>query len=165
MAKQDIDMHADESSENDGSEARVYELGFHLDPELPIEEVKKAYQTIRELIMRSGTLVAEGGPEKIQLAYTISHQETSGRRDFNSAYFSWIVYEAPATGHAEIVTAANTDKRIVRLIDLLTTKDAARHAVEMRELSLKTSERAGRVEDAEVVAGAELDAALEHLVV
>ncbi|MEK7135833.1 MAG: 30S ribosomal protein S6 [Patescibacteria group bacterium] len=165
MAKQDIDMRADESSENDGSEPRVYELGFHLDPELPIEEVKKAYQTIRELIMRSGTLVAEGGPEKIQLAYTISHQETSGRRDFNSAYFSWIVYEAPATGHAEIVTAANTDKRIVRLIDLLTTKDAARHAVEMRELSLKTSERAGRVEDAEVVAGAELDAALEHIVV
>ena len=165
MAKQDIDMRADESSENDGSEPRVYELGFHLDPELPIEEVKKAYQTIRELIMRSGTLVAEGGPEKIQLAYTISHQETSGRRDFNSAYFSWIVYEAPATGHAEIITAANTDKRIVRLIDLLTTKDAARHAVEMRELSLKTSERAGRVEDAEVVAGAELDAALEHIVV
>ena len=165
MAKQDIDMRADESSENDGSEPRVYELGFHLDPELPIEEVKKAYQTIRELIMRSGTLVAEGGPEKIQLAYTISHQETSGRRDFNSAYFSWIVYEAPATGHAEIVTAANTDKRIVRLIDLLTTKDAARHAVEMRELSLKTSERAGRVEDAEVVASAELDAALEHIVV
>ena len=165
MAKQDIDMRADESSENDGSEPRVYELGFHLDPELPIEEVKKAYQTIRELIMRSGTLVAEGGPEKIQLAYTISHQETSGRRDFNSAYFSWIVYEAPATGHAEIITAANTDKRIVRLIDLLTTKDAARHAVEMRELSLKTSERAGRVEDAEVVASAELDAALEHIVV
>ena len=165
MAKQDIDMRADESSENDGSEPRVYELGFHLDPELPIEEVKKAYQTIRELIMRSGTLVAEGGPEKIQLAYTISHQETSGRRDFNSAYFSWIVYEAPATGHAEIITAANTDKRIVRLIDLLTTKDAARHAVEMRELSLKTPERAGRVEDAEVVAGAELDAALEHIVV
>ncbi|MEK7179610.1 MAG: 30S ribosomal protein S6 [Patescibacteria group bacterium] len=165
MAKQDIDMRADESSENDGSEPRVYELGFHLDPELPIEEVKKAYQTIRELIMRSGTLVAEGGPEKIQLAYTISHQETSGRRDFNSAYFSWIVYEAPATGHAEIITAANTDKRIVRLIDLLTTKDAARHAVEMREFSLKTPERAGRVEDAEVVASAELDAALEHIVV
>ena len=42
MAKQDMDMHADESSENDGSEARVYELGFHLDPELPIEEVKES---------------------------------------------------------------------------------------------------------------------------
>ena len=165
MAKQDMDMRADESSENDGSEPRVYELGFHLDPELPIEEVKKAYQAIRELIMRSGTLVAEGGPEKIQLAYTISRRETSGRRDFNSAYFSWIVYEAPAASHAEIVTAVSTNKRIVRFIDLLTTKDAARHAVEMRELSLKTPERAGRVEDAEAAAGAELDAALEHVVV
>lgn len=164
MAKDvDAEIRADETLGDAGSEPRVYELGFHLDPELPVEEVKKAYQAIRELIMRNSTLVAEGGPEKIQLAYTISRQETSGRRDFNSAYFSWIVYEAPAMGHAEIVTAANTDKRIIRFIDLLTTKDAARHAVEMRELSLKTPERTG-VED-EAAAGAELDAALEHVVV
>lgn len=164
MAKDvDAEIRADETLGDAGSEPRVYELGFHLDPELPVEEVKKAYQAIRELIMRNSTLVAEGGPEKIQLAYTISRQETSGRRDFNSAYFSWIVYEAPAMGHAEIVTAANADKRIIRFIDLLTTKDAARHAVEMRELSLKTPERTG-VED-EAAAGAELDAALEHVVV
>lgn len=163
MAKDvDAEIRADETLEDAGSEPRVYELGFHLDPELPVEEVKKAYQAIRELIMRNGTLVAEGGPEKIQLAYTISRRETAGRRDFNSAYFSWIVYEAPAMGHAEIVTAANADKRIIRFINLLTTKDAARHAVEMRELSLKTPER---TEDSEAVAGAELDAALEHVVV
>lgn len=163
MAKDlDAEMRADEMPGDVGSEPRVYELGFHLDPELPIEEVKKAYQAIRELVMHNGTLVAEGGPEKIHLAYTISRQETAGRRDFNSAYFSWIVYEAPAMSHAEIVTAANADKRIIRFIDLLTTKDAARHAVEMRELSLKTPERR---EDSETVASAELNAALEHVVV
>lgn len=163
MAKDlDAEMRADEALGDAGFEPRVYELGFHLDPELPIEEVKKAYQAIRELIMRDGTLVAEGGPEKIHLAYTISRRETAGRRDFNSAYFSWIVYEATAMSHAEIVTAVSADKRIIRFIDLLTTKDAARHAVEMHELSLKTPERA---EDSEVTAGAELDAALEHVVV
>jgi ribosomal protein S6 len=112
--------------------------------------------------MGKGTIVAEGEPQKIQLAYTISRQETSGRRDFDSAHFSWIVYEATAPAHTEVLSAANADKRIFRFIDLLTTKDAARHAVEMRELSMKTPERA---EDPDAVAGAELDAALENVVV
>ena len=162
MTKQDMDMIVNETLNDEGSEARVYELGFHLDPELPTEEVKKAYQATRELIESKGTIVAEGEPQKIQLAYTISRQETSGRRDFDSAYFAWIVYEAAAESHVEILSSANADKRIIRFIDILTTKDAARHSAEMRELSMKTLERA---EDPEEAAGAELDAALENVVV
>lgn len=161
MKDLDLEMSTNEP-EDTGSEPRVYELGFHLDPELPVEEVKKAYQAIRELIAGKGTIVAEGEPEKIQLAYTISIQETSGRRDFDSAYFSWVVYEITAADHAEILTVANANKHIIRFIDLLTTKDAARHSVEVRELSRKMPER---VEDPETVAGAELDAALENIVV
>ena len=155
-------MREEDSLENVGDESRVYELGFHLDPELPTEEIKKAYQAVRELITSKGALVAEGEPVKIQLTYTISRQETSGRRDFDSAYFSWIVYEVSGSNHAEIIAAANADKRIVRFIDLLTTKDAARHAVEMRELSMKAPEH---TEDPEATAVAALDAALENVVV
>src|SRR3989344_5979872 len=164
MAKQDMDLIIDEANPSSveamEGEARVYELGFHLDPELPIEEVKKAYQEVREFIAGKGVVVAEGEPQKIQLAYTISRQETSGRRDFDSAYFAWIVYETAATDHAEIITVASANKRIIRFIDLLTTKDSARHSAEMREISMKTQEQA---EDTEEVAGAlagqaELDA-------
>ena len=163
MAQQDEDTRADETL--DGAESRVYELGFHLDPELPTEEVKKAYQAVRELITERGVLVAEGEPQKIQLAYTISRQGHSGdasRRDFDSAYFSWIVYEAPAARHADILAGVSADKRVIRFIDLITTKDAARHSAEMYELSQKTPERARDPEDA---AGAELDAALQSVAV
>lgn len=159
MAKnQDEDVFVDETLEDAGAEPRVYELGFHLDPELPVEEVKKAYQVVRELVAGKGSVVAEGEPQKVPLAYTISRQEVAGRRDFDSAYFSWIVYETSATDHADILAAANADTRIIRFIDLLTTKDAARHAVEMRELSMKVP---APTEDSEVALGAELDAALE----
>jgi ribosomal protein S6 len=163
MAKnKDEKAHADETLEIESSESRVYELGFHLDPELPIEEVKKAYQTIKGVIAEKGTLVAESEPVKIQLAYTISRQEVAGRRDFDSAYFSWVVYETPAENHAEILQIVNKDKRIVRFIDLSTTKDAARHSVELRELSMKTPMQA---EDSEAVLGTELDAALESVTI
>lgn len=163
MAKnQNEEVRADESLEETGSDPRVYELGFHLDPELPTEEVKKAYQATREFIAGKGTVVAEGEPQKIQLAYTISRQETTGRRDFDSAYFSWIAYEMSAVEHADILAAANADKRIVRFIDLLTTKDAARHAVEMRELAMKMP---AREEGLEATTNIELDVAIENAAV
>lgn len=164
MAKsRDAETRADEVLEDSG-EPRVYELGFHLDPELPVEEVKKAYQEIRGRIEEKGKIVAESEPEKIQLAYTISRQEVAGRRDFDSAYFSWIVYEAQGAEHAGIISAAGANKRIIRFIDLITTKDAARHAVEMKELAAKTPKPEEGMEAAPAV-GSELDAALENVVI
>ena len=160
MAKnQDEDVLVDET-EDAGSEPRVYELGFHLDPELPVEEVKKVYKTIRDLIAGKGAIVAEVEPQKIQLAYTISRQDVAGRRDFSSAYFGWIVYETTASQHAEVMTAAAANKSIIRFIDLITTKDEARHALEMHEISVKTSEFEPSTDD-DGVSSAELDAALE----
>lgn len=160
MAKKDLEMSGDEILDAEGSGPRVYELGFHLDPELPTEEVKKAYQALRTLVEEKGEIVAEGEPTMVQLAYTISRQETSGRRDFNSAYFCWIAYQTSVDNHAEVLAAVTAEKRIVRFIDIVTTKDAARHAAELRELSLKTPEQ--NDEDA---GDAALDAALESAAV
>lgn len=162
MAKnQDEDVLVSET-EDTGAEARVYELGVHLDPELPVEEVKKAYQAIRDLLAKKGEIVVEVEPEKIQLAYTISRQEVAGRRDFSSAYFSWVVYEMLATDHAEVISAMNANKLVVRFIDILTTKDEARHAFEVHELLAKVP--APEV-DGEEVLSTEIDAALENAAV
>lgn len=150
----DSEMH--DEVETGGS--RVYELGFHLDPELPSEEVKKAYQAVKEVIEAQGSLVAEGEPEKVQLAYTISRQENAGRRDFNSAYFAWVAYETSAENHAKVLEAVGEESRIIRFIDVITDKEAARHAAEMRLMAIKQPES---VVDAEESTDAALDAALE----
>ena len=154
----DIEVIEDDASRE---EARVYELGFHLDPELPSEEVKKVYQTIHGVISAKGTVVAEVEPEKIQLAYTISRQEVAGRRDFNAAYFAWIVYEMSTVDHAEVIATVRADKAVVRFIDLVTTKDEARHALEVHELMAKAPALDTDGEDA---LASELDTALENVV-
>ena len=135
MAKKDvITPEMQDEMDADGLETRVYELGFHLDPELPQEEVKKTYQAIRDRIAAVGTNVAEGEPTKIPLAYTIYRSETAGRRDFDTAYFCWIAYEANGAGHDDIGTMAREESRIVRFLDLRTTKEAATHSAEMHEI-------------------------------
>ncbi|HEX8591625.1 MAG TPA: hypothetical protein VF696_02685 [Candidatus Paceibacterota bacterium] len=138
---------------NDLSETRVYELGFHLDGELPQEEVKKSYQAIRDRISAVATIVAEGEPTKVPLAYTISRQETTGRRDFDSAFFCWIAYEADVAGHEDIASLARSTTQIIRFLDIRTTKEAAQHAAEMHELFAKAAlEQEETDEDAEAEA-------------
>lgn len=160
MAKKGAEER-EEGEEMELGEGRVYELGFHLDPDLPSEEVKKAYQSIRSMIAEKGEVVAEGEPEKIALAYTISRQEVAGRRDFDSAYFAWIAYETPAESHAELVAAVAADKRVVRFIDLTTEKEAARHAAEREALALKAPEREPEGEPAAPAEVLSEDAALD----
>jgi ribosomal protein S6 len=143
------------------AEMRVYELGFHVDGELPQEEAKKSYDALKDLITKHGAVVAEGELEKIQLAYTISRMETTGRRDFHSAYFGWIVYETDGAGHDAVNEAARADTRLVRFIDLRTTKEAAKHAAEMHEFYRRAPQL--EEETAEDAADAELDAALKEV--
>ena len=139
------------------NESRVYELGFHIDPELPQEEVKKTYQALRE---KASTLVAEGEPQKIPLAYTISQKvQGGGRRDFDTAYFAWFAYEADIAEHEAIVEAAKAEARLIRYIDLRTDAETAKHAAEMHEIYAKMGE--GQQAEGEA-SDAELDAALKE---
>jgi ribosomal protein S6 len=142
------------------NESRVYELGFHLDSELPTEEVKKTYQALRDVIAGAGTIIAEGEPVKIPLAYTIARSEQTGRRDFTSAFFCWIAYETEGEGHDKVLEVAKAETRVIRFLDLRTTKDAAKHSAEMAEIYAKMPEMDGAPEE-EAVRDEELDAALK----
>lgn len=162
MAKDTELLNEQEDTEH--AETRVYELGFHLDAELPQEEVKKAYQAIRDRIAGVGTVIAEGEPTKIPLAYSISRQETSGRRDFSTAFFCWIAYETDGTGHQDVTDFVRGQDSIIRFLDIRTSKDAAKHSAEMHELFARQAEEQSRENDGEdeTASEAELDAALKE---
>lgn len=149
----------EEVAQEERGGSRVYELGFHIDSELPQEEVKNVYQAVRDHIIARGSLVGEGEPYKLQLAYTLSKDSSSGRRDFNSAFFSWIAYETSVDRHEEILAFVREQRSLIRFIDLVTDKEAVRHAEELRDMR----ERLNQEED-QAVSGTDLDAALETAV-
>jgi len=159
--KKDQEVEALElDTEVDENEPRVYELGFHIDPELPTEEVKKTYKSIRDAIAAVGEIVAEAEPENIQLAYTISRTETTGRRDFNSAFFAWIAYETKGEGHIAVTTAASEEKRIIRFIDVRTDREAAKHSQELQAMRAQMPVQEEGATDAELEAAVDTAAAL-----
>jgi ribosomal protein S6 len=160
MAKKDQEMEVELDMDVEDNEPRVYELGFHIDPELPSEEVKKVYQGIRSAIAAVAEIVAEAEPENIQLAYTISRTETSGRRDFNSAFFAWIAYETKGEGHTAVTTAASEEKRIIRFIDVRTDREAAKHSQELQAMRAQMPVAEEGPTDAELEAAVDTAAAL-----
>lgn len=160
MAKNDIEAVGEVVEDLNHAETRVYELAFHIDPELPQEEAKKTYQALREAAVSAGSLVAEGEPQKIPLAYTISRSEHAGRRDFDSAYFCWVAYEATGAEHDALLETVKADTRVIRFLDLRTTKDAAKHAAEMHEFYANMPETP--LEAGGDVSDVQLDAALKE---
>lgn len=168
MARKDKEERAEmraEHSEEESAEPRVYELGFHIDPELSQEKIREVFQGIKDA---AGKVVAVGEPEKIPLAYVISRMERTGRRDFSTAFFAWVAYEASPEEHAKVVESARDNEHIIRFIDIHTTKEAALHAAEQREMrarlaaeKLKNAEEPTE-EEGEDVSEEELDAALEE---
>jgi len=162
MAKKEI--KAEEGQElaldADHAERRVYELGFHLDPEMTEGDAKKAFQVLRELAAGKGEIVAEGAPQKIPLAYTVSRTEQSVRRDFDASWFAWFAYEIDGEGHEMVVAAAKAEHRIFRFLDIRTDKEAAQHSAEMHEIMLKAAEKRDADEE---VSDTELDAALKEV--
>ncbi len=158
MAQKDESFVVEEGA---GGEPRVYELGFHLDGDLPTEEAKKTYEHIKSTIAGKGSVIAAGDPVKFQLAYTISRSEQNGRRDFNTAYFCWVAYEADAKAHEEIVSLAGAESKIIRFIDILTTKEQAEHSQELAEIYARASEAEEGGEEEQM--DSEIDAALKEV--
>lgn len=142
----------------DHEDLRVYELGFHIDPELPQEEVKKVFNGIKEAILQEGQEIAMVEPEKISLAYTISRTEHTGRHDFSASFFAWIAYEATGQAHQNVGDVVRKQTNIFRFIDILTTKEAALHSAEQHKMRKHTEKAKPQEED--VVSDEQLDAAL-----
>lgn len=158
MAKNDIDtQEVDAEVVENHADPRVYELGFHIDPELPQEEAKKVFEGMKDAV---GTVIAEGAPEKIQLAYTVSRMEHGGRRDFDGSYFAWIAYEADGATHEKVAEAARADARIFRFLDIRSSKEEAEHSAELYEMRQRMGESQ---EGQEEVSDTELDAALKEV--
>lgn len=163
MAKKKEAPQEREQMDVEHAEPRVYELGFHIDPELSAEDVKKVYASLRAVAEKAGTIVAEGEPQKIQLAYTVSRSETGGRRDFDTSYFAWFAYETNGEGHEKVAEAVRGDSRVFRFLDVLTTKEAAEHAAQLAEVLLQAGKKDEDSEGEEEVIDTEIDQALKEV--
>lgn len=103
---------------------RVYEVGYLLSPAVRDENLASALEKIQDAITVSGgTIISDGEPEFIDLAYEMTRVIENKNIRFTQAYFGWIKFTLEPKQLVLIneALAANTD--IIRFLTLKTVEE------------------------------------------
>ncbi len=166
MAKKAVQK---ESAEDREAVLRIYEAGYHIVPQTKEEDLDGVVAEIRAVVEKAGgTLIAEGAPALLKLAYPMIAREGDKNVEYDRGYFGWLKFEAPT----EIVEALKEHfagtRSVFRSMVFKTIREDTRaklKAPQLREVkrsdALKPTVR--KEEAAGPVSEADLDKALETI--
>lgn len=104
--------------------SRIYEVGFHLVPMIPLEQVANHAAEIKALITKNGGIViSEGEAKLIDLAYEISTLINGVKHRCTTAYFGWMKFECEAEQSLAIEKALKADKNVLRFLLVKTVRE------------------------------------------
>ncbi len=95
---------------------RFYELGYLLVPTIPETEVADEVSKLKSAIEKEGSVHSEGGPEFIDLAYTMEQTLGSKKHKYSQGYFGWIKFNADPASIAGITKALDSNTGLIRYI-------------------------------------------------
>ncbi len=155
--------------ETDAVGLRIYEIGYHINPNKKEDELEQVVSSIRGTIEKQGgKFLAEGAPSLTKLSYTISLKENGKRADYDRGYFGWLKFEAPVSAVEPLEAALKTDASIMRSVFFQTVREETRarfKTAPMREVKrsdvLKAAPRTQ--ETAAPVSEVDLEKALEDI--
>jgi ribosomal protein S6 len=103
---------------------RLYELGFILVPTTPESEVPEKVELLKSLIKGvEGSVVKEGVPEFIDLAYTMERSVGSKKYKYSQGYFGFIKFETSPEMLEALKKALDGQLDVVRYILLKTNPE------------------------------------------
>jgi ribosomal protein S6 len=163
-------ISAVDESVADGATSRIYEIGYHIVPSIPEEQLEKAVSAVRTKIEQAGgNFIAEGAPALVRLAYGMETREGDKRITHDRGYFGWIKFEAPASAAKMLEAELKADSNILRSIVFLTVREETRarmKAPTLREVkrtdTIKTTPRRAE-ENAGTVSEEDLEKALSEI--
>ncbi|MHB1118314.1 MAG: 30S ribosomal protein S6 [Minisyncoccota bacterium] len=162
--------------QNEHTEPRIYELGYHLVPTLAEEQIPDASGAVRGMIERISTsIIAEELPVFIDLAYQIVKTVDHKNKRFDDAYFGWIKFEGTPEGIATLEEELKKDENVLRYLVVKTLRENTFISKKFPSSSAKARETEIAPEEAPLAAAPEasataaasedeLDKAIEELV-
>ncbi len=118
------DKNEIENAITEGSDSRVYEVGYLLVPSIPELDVPGVFGNLKDVISSLGGMaIADEMPKLIPLAYTMSKVVTNVRSKFNTAYFGWVKFTMDADKVLELKKKLDLDPNFIRFLILKTVKE------------------------------------------
>ena len=127
------------------AKTNIYELGFHLSPEIGDENVAKEFGDVKDLIEKAGgTFVEEEMPHLMPLAYDISKVIANKKNVYQKAYFGWVKFELTSDKLAALKTKLDEMTVVIRFIIVKTVREstlAPNPSYLQSEVSVRVRER------------------------
>lgn len=113
---------AQSASTQASSSQPVYEIGFHLVPQIGEEGVSSAVETIRKQLGDS-EIIAEGYPQKMTLAYVVERSAHGKVEKYSESYFGHIKFAADREHIQALREALSGMDEIMRYLLVETTRE------------------------------------------
>jgi len=116
-------MEKVETLEKEGG-AQVYELGYHIVSTVAEENLPKEVETLKAIVLKDGgSLVSEGEPKLINLAYSMTKSVADTKKKFNTAYFGWLKFETKSELMPMIKKAVDANPNVLRYLLIKTVRE------------------------------------------
>ena len=161
--------------DNTADERATYELGYHLVPSLSETDLALRVEELMKVIAdHGGNILSEGAPQSCNLTYTMRRLRGGTWEKYDTTFFGWMRFEAPAEALPAVKAALEANEHLVR--HLLLKLDAKALAlapeprkpqpVELKEVEAepKALEKKHVEEEKGEVQEEELDKQIEELI-
>ncbi len=104
--------------------AQVYELGYHIVSTVAEENLPKEVENLKAIVLKDGgSLVSEGEPKLINLAYSMTKSVADIKKKFNTAYFGWIKFETKSALIPEMKKKIDASSTVLRYLLIKTVRE------------------------------------------
>lgn len=118
----------------------VYEVGYHLLPQLSDEDVQTAVKNLTAFLKENGAVfIGEKAPEKVDLAYAIERRVEGRYQSVRSAFFGWVAFELEPRLIAEVKKFMDMNQNVLRYLIVTTSKDEVQAVMEGKVLVPKAA--------------------------
>ena len=142
------------------TQKRVYELGFILVPQTPEVEVPSEVDRLKSAVTDvGGTLISEGTPQFIDLAYTMEKNIASKKFKWSQGYFGWIKFESDPASMEVLKKALDANKELIRYIIV---KTAVENTIVFKKPKVEAVRESDSDEDVISIDDSSDDESLDH---
>ncbi len=165
--KKSTEQVEEESDSGSEDQVKIYELGFHIIPTIPEENLGEHFGKIKKTIENNkGSVFAEQAPQLRRLAYTIVQKKETGHLKFDDAYFGWVKFEGDPEKIKTIEEEVSKEPAVLRVILVKTLKETTLYggSIFKREEDRKVRQKKEDDQKGKEVSETELDKSIETLV-
>lgn len=112
-----------DADEAEGTEPRIFEVGFLLVPTLTDESLSRSYEEVKTAITKRGAIISEEAPTLRNLAYAMKVPVEGALQNFKSAYFGWVKFEANQESLDQIKSELSGKNFIIRSLFIRTVRE------------------------------------------